>query len=284
MKCPKCKETIIFDDASDTYYCEQCGIIYDREELENKPKIKVLLLSFLLWIPIVNWIIIACIEKSSSEDKKTYYNVFLSSIMMNMLILVLAGFTYKWYVDTRIRFARQTLTSAMDIIEKTDGKNVIDISEVIPKVETSKAKITSVRKQLEEQAQLEAEMFSDDFLSIINGGYITGEQVRFIMEQYPSYGYLLQTDELKLKYQNVNLYLNVGRNIKECGSTSEDKYRLIDCSMYDTFTLLYSTTEYNKLDTKNTIYYIYDSEMFKVQLLYDKDKNIVGLSFTELEV
>lgn len=284
MKCPKCKETVMFDDASGTYYCEQCSIIYDKEELENKPQIPVLFLSFLMWIPIVNLIVISCIEKSNSENKKTYYNIFLSSIMLNMLLLVLAGLGYRWYTDTRIRFARQTLTSAMDTIEKADGENIIDVSDMLVKVKVSREALEKAKEETEKQKQLEAETLSKELLSIINGGYITGEQVRFIMKQYPNYGYLLQTDELKLKFQNVNIYLNVGRNIKECNSSKEDKYRLIDCSMYDTFTLLYSTTDYEQLDTKNTIYYIYDSEMFKVQLLYDKGNNVVGLSFTELEV
>lgn len=284
MKCPKCKETMIFDTVSDTYYCEQCSVLYDKEELENKPKGKILFLSLLMWIPLVNIVLITLIEKSDIEDRNVYYNVFLSSLMLHMVLFMLAGFSYKWYVDTKVRFARQTLESAFDTIAKEDDISVVNFENMVDFSIDKKTKIIENAENSKEKKDIINQRYSDEFLSIINNSFISGENVRYLMEQYPNYGYLLQTNSLKQKHQNVNIYLNVGRFIKGTSTSQDKQYRIIDCSTYEEFVLLHDSIKYTDLKTESTVYYIYDTEMFKVQLLYDKDRNVVGLSFTELEV
>lgn len=284
MKCPKCKETMILDTVSDTYYCEQCSVLYDKEELENKPEGKILFLSLLLWIPIFNMVILNLIERSNSKNKNVYYNVFLSSLMFHMVLFVLAGFGYKWYTDTKVRFARQTLESAFDTIAKEDNISVVDFENMVNFAIDKKTKIIENAENSKEKKDIINQKYSDEFVSIIDNSFISGENVRYLMEQYPNYGYLLQTVSLRQKHQNVNVYLNVGRFIKGTSTNQDKQYRVIDCSTYEEFVLLHDSVKYTDLKTESTIYHIYNTEMFKVQLLYDKDRNVVGLSFTELEV
>ena len=56
MKCPKCNEDMILDDITDQYFCEECCKLFDAEDLEQKVTVPILLLSFLMWIPILNHI------------------------------------------------------------------------------------------------------------------------------------------------------------------------------------------------------------------------------------
>lgn len=278
MKCPKCTNNIELDEMSNQYYCEDCNILYDREDLETRVTIPILFLSFLMWIPIVNILITKLIDKRPFEERKVYYNIFLSSLLLHMLLLGLFAFGFKWYKETEIRFARQTLQEAAEVL--LDEATIVEESR-IPDILEIRQNIISQVEQKNLEKEKNNDIFSTEMITVLNGAIISGEHVRYLVERYPNYGYLIQTKSLRAKNQNINIYFNVGRYIKECEG---DDIRTIDCSLYDTFSIDIQSTGYEMLDEKKTIYYIYNTEMFRVQYILNSNEEIIGMSFSELEV
>lgn len=279
MKCPKCKDSIMLDEFTEQYYCEECGILYDREELEAKVTVPILLLSFLMWIPILNFLLLGAIEKSKPEDKKAYYSIFLSSMLLNMVLFLIGGLTFKAYKETELRLAKQTLYNASKtlLLDESSVEEMYDIRDI----EDIRLSLAESIQLEEDKKRNESKLFSDDLITVIDGANVTGEHVRYLINRYPDYAYLLQTKALRSKNQNINIYLNIGRYIREAESGS---VRTIDCSLQDKFTLLTQSTGYEILDDSETIYYIYDTEMFRVGFIYDTNDKIIGMSFSELEV
>lgn len=279
MKCPKCKDSIILDEITEQYYCEECGILYDREELESKVTVPVLMLSFLMWIPILNLMLFGVIEKSKPDNKKAYYSIFLSSILLHMVLLLVGGITFKAYKDTELRLAKQTLYNASKtlLLDDSSIEEMYDIRDI----EDIRLSLSESIQLEEDKKRNESKIFNEDLITVVNGANVTGEHVRYLINRYPDYAYLLQTKALRSKYQNINIYINIGRYIREA---TGDSVRTIDCSLQDKFTLLTQSTGYEILDDSKTIYYIYDTEMFRVGFIYDTDDKIIGMSFSELEV
>ena len=278
MKCPKCNEDMILDDITDQYFCEECCKLFDAEDLEQKVTVPILLLSFLMWIPILNFILLPLVDKKPAEDRKAYYSIFLSSLLFQMLLLVCVTFTYKWYKETELRFARQTLQQANEVLF-AERANVVDFQ--YPEILDIKEQIRESIEQQELQKEKEKLLYPVEFVETLDGAYISGEHLRYLIERYDNYTYLLQTKSLRSKHQNINIYLNIGRYIREAEG---EEHKLIDCSLHDTFTQLLSSSSYDAIDLSSTIYYVYNTEMFRVDFIYNKNDEIIGMSFTELEV
>ena len=279
MKCPKCKDTIMLDELTEQYYCENCGILYDKEELETKVTVPVLFLSFFMWIPILNFVLLRFVEKSKLEDRKAYYSIFLSSLLLNIFLFIIGGLGFKLFKTTELKLSRQTLYNASNtlLVDKSEVEEMYDIRDIID-IRNDISELIELEKDKERNRQ---KMFDDELVTVINGANISGEHVRYLISRYPDYAYFLQTKALRSKNQNINIYLNVGRFVKEAENSN---IRTIDCSLQDRFTLLTQSTEYDLLDDSGTIYYVYDTEMFKVGFIYDTNDKIIGMSFSEMEV
>jgi hypothetical protein len=269
----------MLDELTEQYYCEECGILYDREELETKVTVPILFLSFFMWIPILNLVLIRFIEKSKPEDKKAYYSIFLSSMLLNILLFMVGGIVFKSYKAAELKLARQTLYNASKTL-LVDGSSIEEMYD-IRDIEDIRLSISDSIQQEKDKERNKQKLFDDELVTVINGANVSGEHVRYLINRYPDYAYLLQTKALRSKNQNINIYLNVGRFIREAESGS---VRTIDCSLQDKFTLLTQSTGYELLDDNGTIYYIYDTEMFRVGFIYDTNDKIIGMSFSELEV
>lgn len=279
MKCPKCDETMIYDEITDQYYCDICSILYDADELNQKVTVPILFLSFFMWIPILNFILLPIINRKPVEDRKAYYSIFLSSLLLQMILLVCFTFTFKWCKDTEIKFARQTLKQAKEVLLDND---ICTVDFQYPEMVYVRDEIREYGEQQVAEMEQQKLTYQPELIEVLDGSYISGENLRYIIERYNNnYSYLLQTKSLRTKEQNINIYLNIGRYLMEAEG---EENKLIDCSLHDTFTQLATSSSYDIIDADRTIYYVYNTEMFRVDFIRNKRGDIIGMSFTELEV
>lgn len=278
MKCPKCGNMMELDALTNQYFCEECCKLYDAEEVEGHVTVPVLFLSFLMWIPILNFIVTRFIDKAPAEDRKAYYSILLSSLMMHACLLLIGCYIFVWYRDTEIRFARQTLQQANEVLFDEEFG---EVEWKYPELTVMKDEIKQYAEEQKKLQEMNELIYTDELIESLDGSYVSGETLRYLINRYKEYTYLLQTKSLRTKHNNINVYLNIGRYLREADG---EEHKIIDCSLHDTFTQLLSSAEYDAIDAKNTIYYVYDTEMFRVDFIYNKRDEIIGMSFTELEV
>lgn len=278
MVCPKCKEHLVLDDVSNTYFCENCNRVYGADEVYEKGRTKILLLSFLIWIPIIGTIIFSLIKTDDTNAKMTYDNVFLSSLFAWLTIVLLTTGAYVYFRDTTIdNFISESRRS----IESTIQKN--DLIENLPLYTHSEL---PEPKPIEETvSEISEDEFGDELINVLDGGIINGSKVKYICSKYSGYSYLLQTTELRVKLQDFSTYVVLGYCVTGADYSPINEYAEITTDILtDTYRQLTSTyISLDKMSDEKTIYYIYETQQFKVNTLRDNAGRVIGLAFTEME-
>jgi len=274
--CPKCKEHIIFDDVSQTYYCENCNRVYNEDELDVDRQISISALSFVLWIPIINLLILPLTKNRPKDEQTVYTNVALASMLNHFCIVVLIMVLLMNYRDNSnmqfIKEARRSTESTLVVNNIYDKLTKIPAAPTLPKVHEP------------EETRTLADDYTEEVLDVLDGSKVSGEKVREIMQKYSNYGYLIQTLSAKQKFTEATLYMNYGREIVQCEQSEGGQFLMYKGTIQDNvFTLKPNSFAELDINDSRTIFYIYDTEYFLVKLLYDAQHNVVGMAFIEQE-
>lgn len=278
MRCPKCHEQLEYDEQTESYFCEECNVIYSKDEL-IKPTGKLFIISLLMWIPILNLIILSLAKNKSEDEQQIYFNIAMSSLVFQAVAIICAALCFTVFRDNTVdKFKHDLQTMAIN--------NMI---ESLPKIEANKYKAPEPIKRaalkqepVEEEPEVLTLTENEEFL--IDGSVISGDKVRDLVTRYDSYGFLLQTTSIRTKQQNMNYYLNVGHRFREAEYDELIDYSYVDEVLSEvTLHLMKPTTGVDKLNNKNTVYYIYDTQLFQVSVLHDAKGQVIGLAFTEQE-
>lgn len=268
--CPKCRNHIILDDVSNTYWCENCRTLWAPEDLEEREDIRISILSFFAWIPIINLIIMWLNSKRRMPDK-TYVNVCLSALFFHLMIAVLTVSLYVYYRD---KVTQDIVGEFRASVENTITKNNLHALEIVipdyPKIPEPN------------EPDIKSGVITEDMATLISGSKLLGSTVRDIILNNNNYGYLIATLAAKQKYTSASYYINVGRMFREC--ESDISYQWYDGTLVDvTFNYKGGEQASAWIEDPITIYYIYDSSYYTTEVLYDNKGNISGLAFIEQE-
>lgn len=275
MKCPRCHEHILLDEVSDTYYCETCNRLYSAEELETNTSVKLFVISFFMWIPLINVLFINLLKKRPYEEQQVYLNVFLTAMFSHIVVLALGALLFVKY---RVVVTDQFLVESRRNIESTYPV-IKDISkwEYIPRVEKPK-------EPTERPQEIRIMSFTDDAIELLDGATLNGSKVISIIEDYPEYTYLLQTTSVRTKYQSLDYYLNLGYLLREAEYDDITQYGFVDMDISGPLTPNKSVIiPSDMIHDKRLIYYIYGTEKFAVNILRGNAGGVIGLAFTEQE-
>lgn len=278
MKCPECNETVIYDEASDTYYCENCKALYDYDDIMEPNQISILFISFLMWIPILNLLFLKIFKNRPREEQQTYTNIVLSSVMLYLVLALISTLVLRVIVnklDTRYQKTFDETTTSL--IEMFDN---YDVSHTLPEPIQPIPEETSI-DEIEEDVVLE---YSKDLLEVFNGCTINGDSVLYLIDNYTNYGYLVQTTSMRRKNMSFQYFYNVGHLFAESEFDELLNLANIECSIYTgSFQMQDDIIGTDALRDDSKVSKIYGASRYSVNVLYDLDGNVTGLAFIELE-
>lgn len=278
MRCPKCHEQLEYDEQTESYFCEGCNVIYSEDEL-MKPTGKLFIVSLLMWIPVLNLIILSLAKNKPEDEQQIYFNIAMSSLVFQAVAIICTALCFTVFRDNTVDVFKKDLQTLA----------INNMIESLPKIEANKYKAPEPTKRVTLEPEVNDEKpevltLTENEEFIINGSVISGDKVRDLITRYDSYGFLLQTTSIRTKQQNMNYYLNVGHRFREAEYDELIDYSYVDEVLTEvTLHLMKPTTGVNKLNDKNTVYYIYDTQLFRVSVLHDAKGQVIGLAFTEQE-
>lgn len=265
---------MILDEESNSYFCETCNIIYSEEELNKPENVKIFLLCFFMWVPIVNLILLGVYKDKSKEENTIYTNVAVASLFFQCIVGI--GIVLFLYINNTT-----SITKFM-VEARRIGENNIYVSSIAERLPViPDFEIVEPGEYVPEEVK---NVYEEEVLHILDNSIITGDKVKELIYKYDEYGYLLQTTSIRTKYTSMNYYVNVGKLFRECEYDEVIDYANVSASLEDTFTLnKRKDVGLAHIDDKTRTSCIYESERFLVNVLHDKDGECVGLAFTELE-
>lgn len=261
-RCPTCGRDMEFDVYSETWFCEHCNRIYDEDEASSSTEWFVS--SLLMWIPGIN-IILAMTTKDRLK-RTIYVNMFMSSIFSVIavsIVLMIVVYNFKGNFYEGIIHGKQRLTNLMihELEVEVPEVTFVKLPEVAPIVDAEEI------------------VFNEDMIRYMDGSYISGEDVREIIQTFDKH-YLINTFTIREKYGPAT-YLPVGYVFGECVTEDSGTMLKYDMSKNKTYTPTTEVEDKSLIDNKKTIYYIYPTSYFKVQVIRDKNDIVLGLQFTE---
>lgn len=228
----------------------------------------------LMSIPVLNLFLLKYAR--NKDEKKVYANIVISSLLVCLVYSGIFAFVlYSLKSNTIDSFrveARQYLEMTVSSFDPRGLKPVVH---------------EFVDVELGEKPSEDEQVYelNDEVVRLLTNSAITGENLKHIVNQYPAYSYLVQTLSCAQKYQDMSYYFCVGHAIREANKGSETSAMTLYIGDLDgTFTQLAEVIDPKVLEEERTIMYIYESQRFNVTPLYDKQNNVVGLAFVELEV
>lgn len=273
MTCPKCNSELQHDEESKTYYCDSCNHLYSEDEIE-KPMVPLFRLTPFMSIPIINVFLMKC--ASSDDERKVYSNIVISSLFVSLVYCsIFAAILYSVKSTTIDGFRVETRQYFESIVKEFDPRGLK------PRVYEFEGAEVGDKPTKEEQVY----ELNDEVVRLLTNSAVTGATLKHIVNQYPAYSYLVQTLSCAQKYQDMSYYFCVGHVVREAnknGVTSTMTSYTGD--LEGTFTQLAEVVDPSVLEEERTIMYIYESQRFNVTPIHNRQGNVIGLAFVELEV
>lgn len=273
MNCPKCNSELQFDEELKTYYCDSCSHLYSEDEID-KQNVELCRLTPFMSIPFLNLFLLKYAR--NTDERKVYSNIIISTMLISLVYCALFAFIlYSMKSNTIDSFrveARQYLETT---IHGYDPRGLKPVTYDFEDVEIGE-------KPAEEEQLYE---LNDEVVRLLTNSAVTGATLKHIVNQYPAYSYLIQTQSCAQKYQDMNYYFCVGHAVREANKNGETSSMTSYIGDLDgTFTQLAEVIDPDVLESERTIMYIYESQRFNVTPIYDKKGRVTGLAFVELEV
>ena len=274
--CPKCKQHVILDDVSNSYYCETCNVLYSEEDLDVKRQVSISFMSFILWIPILNILLLPLLKNRPDDEQSVYMNVALASMLNHLCIIVVVTLLVVNYRDNvTMNFIKEARQSS---------EESLIVNEVYNKLKTLPEQPSLPEIHEPEETRTLSDAYPEELVEFLSGSKISGEKVRDVMSTYSNYGYLIQTLSAKQKFTKATLYFNYGRELSQCSESEGKGYMYYEGPLQDTY-FSFRGNKFTDIDIEDnrTIFYIYDTEYFLVQILYNSQNEVIGMAFIEQE-
>lgn len=315
--CPICKtESDNYDPVTGMFLCGKCGELFESGEVQTSKKKKrkkdkdedmeeedaddesngyvdedlnfftCVILSIGMLIPVVNLVFAYMLGSSyvRREYQKSIMSFFLVILAIQMTVIYLAAFKLKDY-------GIKSLQSSIDAISQniaTDWSIHRLHSMEFKTIEVSIGDILSSIEPIisDDNTEEELKMVEEDF-QYIEDSVQSGTIVQHLIEKYSELdiSILMRTKEMEARYGE--LYRNFGVLLEGSEKNSNGNY-FVDYKIYNSYWLDdYDETKsvgFDDLFNTKYIFHIKQNSRYLVELIRDKDKVLLGIKITEVEV
>lgn len=291
MVCLKCGSTsLTYDKLANMYFCKSCNKLYNDKEVDfNKcDELKetkelggftLTALNLVQSIPLVGIIVPYIITKSnvSNSYKRLFSYRFISQFILTIIIVVALSICYLNLgkdISSAIQYSHSMIVNSVK-------DTYIKKSDVLSPTAKSKAKID--KPVVDSLSTLDS-----DNLIAFDGVVINGKAARTLIDYSGNslYACLLQTKSIEERYGKY-CYKNYGYRLSEAYADTVHENYYVQCNKYYDFYKdnagNYVELGLDGIDDDKYIYYVNPASLYRFNVALDRDCNVIGYIFTEVD-